>query len=98
MVRETARRDCTHPGTHRSSFSGQVPRGWRGAEHAGVPEGLGMQGGPAHGGGERLPRLVAEKVGTAEPSTSLRAGCRLAPPRSLAGAPAFRGGGGGARG
>jgi hypothetical protein len=31
-----------------------------------------MQGGPAHGGGERLPRLVAVKVGTAEPSTSLR--------------------------
>ena len=52
--------DCAHPGAHRSPLAGQIPRGWRGAEHAGVPEGLGMQGRAAHGGRECLPRLVGE--------------------------------------
>ena len=45
-------------GQHRSALAGEISRGRRGAEHAGVPESLGLQGRPADGGGERLPRVV----------------------------------------
>ena len=37
---------------------GRYPREWSRAEHAGVSKGVGMQGGAADGGTERLPRLV----------------------------------------
>ena len=46
-------------GQHQSAFAGEISRGWRGAEHAGVPESVGLQGGAADGGGERLPRVVS---------------------------------------
>jgi len=32
------------------------------AEHARIPKGMGVQGGAANGGGERLPRLVSRRL------------------------------------
>ena len=42
-----------------SALAGPVPRQRHHLEHAGVPEGLLLQGGPADGAGERLPGVVS---------------------------------------
>jgi hypothetical protein len=55
----------------------------RGAQHAGIPEGLWLQGWPAHGAGERLPGVVKEAAGkwqlaNAKPAEGTRASVPLA--------------------
>ena len=47
-----------HASADRSALAGEISRGRRGSEHAGIPEGMGLQGGPADGDRERLPRVV----------------------------------------
>ncbi len=51
-----------HAGQRRSAFPGQVPHQRRGAEHAGIPEGIQLQSRAAHGAGERLPRVVEDCI------------------------------------
>ena len=68
VVREAASGVSAYAGQHQSALAGTIPRERRGAEHAGVPEGMGLQGWAADGGGERLPRLVRKKG----PGTSSR--------------------------
>ena len=48
--------------THRSALSRQISRQRRRAEHARVPESLGLQSRAADGGGERLPGLVRREA------------------------------------
>ena len=62
LVRKAASGILAHAGQCRSAFAGKISGEWRGAEHARVPEGIQLQGRPAHGAGERLPGLVAEKM------------------------------------
>ena len=52
----------THAGQRRSPFAGKIPRGRRSAEHAGIPEGVQLQGRPAHGARERLPGMVTSTM------------------------------------
>jgi putative endopeptidase len=68
VVREAAARNGAHQCAHRFSFAGPIPRRRSSAEHAGIPEGLGMQSRSAHGGGECLPRVVGRSVQTPAPS------------------------------
>ena len=58
LVPETASGICPRAGDHQSALAREVPREWRGAEHAGVSEGLGLQSRTTHGRTERLPGLV----------------------------------------
>src|SRR5579871_4766958 len=60
MVRKAAAGEFASAGQHQSAFPGQVSCERRGAEYAGVPEGIRLQGGPAHGGRERLSRVVGD--------------------------------------
>src|ERR1039457_6334279 len=50
---------------HRSALAAEIPRQRRRAQHAGVPEGVLLQGGSADGDGQRLPGLVRVCIGGA---------------------------------
>ncbi len=57
---ENVRPEEAAPPRHdRSALARPLPRRWHAAEYARVPKGLCLQGRPAHGQRQRLPRLVA---------------------------------------
>ena len=58
LVRERAARGRAAEGGHQSALVEQVPRQRTALEHAGVPEGVLVQGGRADGPAERVPRVV----------------------------------------
>ena len=59
-LRRRTRREQAPQRHHRSALAGRVPHQRRGSRHAGVCEGLLLQGRPADGAGERLPGVVAQ--------------------------------------
>jgi hypothetical protein len=64
VVRGAAPGVFARVGEHRFALAGAVSGEWGAAKHAGIPKGLGLQGGAGDGEGECLPRVVTELLAT----------------------------------